>query len=82
MRSDSWQIEADFVPETLDGAVELHDQLIAAGNSRAFAAGLVMWLTTRAASGKDTVNGVSRSAYRRALAELPTPTADNVQIAA
>jgi hypothetical protein len=69
VRSDAWQIEANYVPGTLEEAVELHDRVIAAGNSRAVAAGLVMWVASKSDDRDQVANG-QRTRYRKVLADL------------
>lgn len=70
MRSDAWQIEANYVPETLDDAVELHERVVEAGFTRSIAAGLVMWVSTKASGSPNDVTSHTKSTYRKVLAQL------------
>jgi hypothetical protein len=69
MRSDSWQIEKDFVPEDLEEAAALQRAVVGLGKRRATAAALVGWLIEKK-SGTDSADSATRSSYRRILEEL------------
>lgn len=71
MRSDSWQIEKDFVPATLEEAAELRRALVDRGLlSPAEASGLVGWQLEKAFDGVDHTSKTTRAKYRKALKAL------------
>jgi hypothetical protein len=73
MRSDHWRNEADFLPESLEDLADLRRRVMDAGHSAPVANGLLGWLVSKAAGEDDVTNSVTRSKYRKILAELPPP---------
>ncbi len=71
MRTDAWQAERDFVPETVREAVILRRAIIEAGHSQATAGRLVAWLMARSVEDSDKTSNTVRSRYRRILESLP-----------
>lgn len=69
MRSDSWQIERDFVPETLEDAAELSRAIREAGKGKATAISIVGWLIEKR-EGRDPLDSATRARYRKVLASL------------
>ena len=70
MRSDSWQVERDFVPATLEEAAELRRAIITAGHGPAVASAIVGWLLEKSHEGIDRSGQPTRARYRRVLASL------------
>lgn len=69
MRSDSWQIEREFVPTSLAAAAELSRSIREAGHGKAKAASIVGWLIEKD-HGRDPLDSATRAAYRKILASL------------
>lgn len=69
MRSDSWQIEKDFVPADLKEAAELARGIREAGHGKATAAGIVSW-TIEKSFGRDVLDSATRARYRKILVAL------------
>ena len=66
-----WREEADHVPKNLTEAIALQQRLVdEAGATPATAAGVVMWLLTKAYGDEDTTAAPTRSRYRKLLAML------------
>jgi hypothetical protein len=71
MRSDSWRVEKQFVPTSLEETVRLRRALIEiAGQAPAEAAGNVVWILEKAYEGKDRATATTKARYRKALAKL------------
>lgn len=69
MRSDSWQIEKDFVPATLEEAAELSHAIRNGGHGKATATSIVGWLIEKQ-FGRDPLDSATRARYRKVLASL------------
>lgn len=70
MRADHWRIEAHYVPESLDDALELADKLVEVGVRPTVAYSVALWAAQKAERGTDPTSAPTRSAYRRALQQL------------
>lgn len=69
MRSDSWQLEKDFVPATLKEAAELSRAIRAHGHGKSTASSIVGWLIEKR-FGSDPLDSATRARYRKVLASL------------
>ena len=71
MRSDSWQLEKEFVPSSLEEAAELRRALVSVGGaSPTEAAGILGWLLAKYFDEIDTTGKATRARYRKVLASL------------
>src|ERR1700681_497779 len=71
MRRDSWRIERDFVPLSLEEAQTLRRAIIDAGYGQAMASTVVGWLLDKSIDGVDRTGNGERTRYRKVLASLP-----------
>jgi hypothetical protein len=68
------RVEAAFLPNTFEQALEVRDAAIAAGQTPSFAAALMTWLILRAERHPDPFTDQTRASYRRALLALERPS--------
>jgi hypothetical protein len=70
--------EIDYLPRTVRDVAELHECLVAAGQTPAVASGISSWLARKAAGHPDLTDSATRARYRKILAALegwpPGPT--------
>ena len=69
MRSDAWQVEKDFVPETLEDVLALQRAIEASGYSHEDALRIPGWILRKNA-GEDRISAPTRARYRRILRAL------------
>lgn len=75
-RSDHLRGEAAWIPRTMDELEQVRRVLTDAGHSNAVVNGVTGWLVAKSLGEEDATNSVTRSKYRKVLAELESPLDD------